>query len=118
VLAVLVHLPATAMVAAAATTPVMSTPGVRAEDEAAEEDDGDDEHGARHDADPRGDGGESARLAVVLVWRRRWRWSRGCRRNGRRRGFDGTGRWIGGRGCFAHVPDDGRGSEVLVKKRL
>jgi len=117
VLAVPVHLPATAMVAAAATTPVMSTPGVRAEDEATEEDDGDDEHGARHDADPRGDGGEPARPApvLVLVWRRRWRRHWGL---GRRRGFDGAGRWFGGRGCFAHVLDDRRGSEVLVKKRL
>jgi hypothetical protein len=115
VLAALVHLPATAMFA---TTPVMAAPGMRAEDEAAEEDDGDDEHGARHYADPRGDGGEPARPAPVLVrvlvrrWRRDWGLGR------RRRGFDRAGRWFGGRGCFAHVPDDGRGSEVLVKKSL
>jgi len=116
VLAVLVHLPATAMVAATATTPVMAAAAVRAEDEAAEEDDSDDEHGARHDADPRGDGGEPARPALVLVWRRRWRRCRGIGR--RRRRFDGTGRWFGGRGCFAHVSDDRRGFEVLVKKQL
>ncbi|MDT5288170.1 MAG: hypothetical protein QOF88_3059 [Mycobacterium sp.] len=116
VLAVLVHLPATAVVAATATTPVMAAAGVRAEDEATEEDDRDDEHGACHDADPRGDGGESARPALVLVWRRRWR---RCRGNGRRRrGFDGTGRWFGGRGCFAHVPHGGRGSEELVMNCL
>jgi hypothetical protein len=118
VLAVLVHLPATAMVAAT-TTPVMATPGVRAEDEAAEEDDGDDEYGACHDADPRGDGGEPARPAVVLVLVLVRRKRRRCRGNGRRRrGFDGTGRWFGGRGCFAHVSDDGRGSEVLVMNCL
>jgi len=120
VLAVLVHLPATAMVAAAATTPVMAAAaaGVRAEDEAAEEDDRDDEHGACHDADPRSDGGEPARPALVLVWRRRWRWRRRRGIGRRRRGFDGTGRWFGGRGCFAHVSDDRRGFEVLVKKQL
>jgi hypothetical protein len=116
-----VHLPATAMLAVA-TAPVMTAPGVRAEDETAEEDDGDDEHAACHDADPHGDSGELAWPAVahvlvlVLVWRK-WR-RRRRRRLGRRCGGDGAGRWFCGRGCFAHVPDDGRGFEVLVKNRL
>jgi hypothetical protein len=103
-----------------ATVTVMSTSGVRAENEAAEEDDGDDEHGARHDADPCSDGGEPARPAVadvpVLVWRKCRR--RRCRGLGRRRGVDRAGRWFCGRGCFAHVSDDGRGFEVLVMNRL
>jgi hypothetical protein len=111
-----VHLPATAMLTVA-TVMVMSTPGVRAENEAAEEDDGDDEHGARHDADPCRDSGEPARPPVVdvLVWRK---CRRRCRGLGRRRGGDGAGRWFCGRGCFAHVSDDGRGFEVLVKNCL
>lgn len=44
----------------AIATMVAATLGrVRAEHEAAEEDDGDDEHDPGHDADPRGDGGQS-----------------------------------------------------------
>jgi hypothetical protein len=99
------------MVAVAAAATVVAAAGVRAEDEAAEEDDGHDEDGACHDADPRGDRSEPARSAPpVLVRLNRWRRSRWLR--GWHRAGDGAGCGFGGRGCFAHVPDDGRGSEV------
>ena len=53
-------------------------PGMRAEDEAAEEDDRDDEDDASDDADPSGDRGEprTARLALDVggLWRRRRWW--------------------------------------------
>jgi hypothetical protein len=77
---------------AVAPAAVMAT-GMRAEDEAGEEDDGDDEDDTCHDAHPGGHRGEAA-VAWPLD-------DGGC--CGRGFGGDhGTGRWFGGRRCFAH----------------
>ena len=60
------HLAAAAVLTATATAAVMPSARVRTEDEPRAEDDGDDEHDARHDAHPGGDDVEPARSAWVL----------------------------------------------------
>jgi hypothetical protein len=88
---------------ATAMAPTMVTTGVRAEEEAGEEDDGDDEDATRHDADP---GSRCDEAAVP------WRFgSCGCWLGRRRRG-DGAGRGFGGRRCFTHETDDASGADV------
>lgn len=114
------HLPATAVVAVTATPAMVPTAtGVGADREAAEEDDGHDEHHTGDDADPRGDHVEPAVSALVLVRRneRTW-WRRKGRFAGRRGGGDGAGSGFGGRGWFGHVPDDRRGIKVSLENRL
>jgi hypothetical protein len=103
-----VHRALGATVAAVVTTAMA---GVRAEDEAAEEDRADDEYDACDDADPRGDLGEPAGLADDDRL--------GCRRRGwRGAGLDGSGLGFGRRRCFAHEVDDDRLGEVPVMNRL
>jgi hypothetical protein len=61
--ALVVHLAAATVVMAAVVMPATCA---RAEDEAGAEDDGDDEHGARHDADPCGNGVEPGASSALL----------------------------------------------------
>jgi hypothetical protein len=118
------HLAATAMVAVAATPTMMPTTGVGAEHEAAEEDDGNDEHDTGHDPDPRGNRIEPAvsaqvpALAPVLVRRRRRRRRLGGWRGRRWRGGDGAGTGFGGRRWFGHVLDDRLGIQVSPMNSL
>jgi hypothetical protein len=87
---------------AVAPAAVMAT-GMRAEDEAGEEDNGDDEDDTCHDAHPGGHRGEAA-----VAWRLD---GGGCCG----RGFGGghwAGRGFGGRRCFTHETDDASGGDV------
>ena len=77
--------------------------GVRAEEEAGEEDDGDDEDDAGHDADPGGHGGQSG----VATWLN-------SIYSGWGGGGNGASRRFKGRGCFAHSPEDAIDADVSV----
>jgi hypothetical protein len=81
--------------------------GMRSEDEAGEEDDGDDKDHACHDADPSGHRGDPA-MAVRLGG-----YGRRC---GRRRcgGGYGASRRFGGRRCFTHEPEHASGTDAPV----
>jgi hypothetical protein len=95
-----------------AVTPaaVMAT-GMRAEDEAREEDRADDEDDTCHDADPGSHRGEAA-----VAWRLdscgRWCGGRG------RGGGDGVGRGFGGRRCFTHDSEHASDVDVPVMNPL
>jgi hypothetical protein len=87
---------------------------MRAEHEAGEEDDRDDEYRACHDANPRGDHVQPARPAAMVALCDRGRGGRasGCS------GADGSGSWFGRRRCFTHVPDGRRDCDAPLKNRL
>jgi hypothetical protein len=77
--------------------------GMRAEDEAGEEDRTDNEDDTGHDADPGSHRGEPAVAARL------------CDYGSDRRGFGGghrTGCRFGGRRCFTHETDDAAGVDV------
>jgi hypothetical protein len=92
-----------AVIAVAVAPAAVVATGMRAEDEAGEEDDGDDEDDAGHDADPGSHRSEPA-VAVRL-----------CDYGSDRRGFGGgqrTGCRFGGRRCFTHETHDASGADV------
>jgi hypothetical protein len=92
-----------AVMATTVVVPSTVAAGMRSEDEAGEEDDGDDKDHACHDADPSGHRGDPA-MAVRLG-----RYGRRC---GRRRcgGGYGASRRFGGRRCFTHEPEHASGT--------
>ncbi|GAC1637791.1 MAG: hypothetical protein NVS4B6_07350 [Mycobacterium sp.] len=82
---------------------LVAAAGAHAEEEAGEEDDGNDEDHAGHDADPGGNGGQPGvatwLYSIYIGW---------CG------GGNGAGRRFRGRGCFAHEPEDASAGDVSV----
>jgi hypothetical protein len=92
-----------AVIAVAVAPAAVVATGMRAEDEAGEEDDGDDEDDAGHDADPgchRGEAAVTRRLDDGGCWGRGFG------------GGHGAGRGFGGRRCFTHETDDASDADV------
>lgn len=86
---------------------VAATAGAHTEEEAGEEDDGDDEYDAGHDADPSGHGGQPG----VATWLN-------SIYSGWGGGGNGASRRFKGRGCFAHSTEDAIGADVSVLNYL
>jgi hypothetical protein len=105
--------------AVAVVATVVPATRMRAQHEAGEEDDRDDEHAARHDADPRGNGVE---LAVPTPLVDVARLNDGRRRGGGwgrcRSGVNRAGGWFWGGRCFGHVPDHGRAGDAPIMNHL